>query len=555
MPKLDPVQLDVITKSDGKGIDDTTKKLDGFGGTLQKIGTIAAGLGLANLGSQMVGNMKQFLSDASQEANNFQKAMTTLDIIAGRFGESGEKAQSSAKKLGAELRIGVGPAAEGLQNLLKTGLDLDTASELMKRFTNEAITGKSPTISLGQAVQNLTFAYATNNSALGNLSGISENFSDIIDKGRAALEKEGMAAGEITDDMAKLKGMMDLTNLTMGSAERFTGTLVDKQAQLDQKMTDLKVTIGQGLNTVLANLYGMLLDSGAIEKFTEAIKVMGEFIVANKEPIIAFTIGALIPLGGVLLTVVIPAIWGAVTGLIALLAPFVAAGLAAAALYLAWENNFLGIRDITANVVNWFKGTAWPIIQSVFNFISAGLTILWQVWQNVFNLLIKPLLESFITYFKVTFWNPIKGVFDLMTLALKSMGLTWSDVWNGIKNVVFGIMNSIVNEVKNKINFVIDIINGLINGANAVGSKISGYTRINTIPRLASGTDNFKGGLARVGEQGPETVYLPPGSRVAPYSAAGATGGEKPIEVTQNIYTGVDMDFAFRELAYVLRTN
>lgn len=603
MAKLEPVQLDIVTKSDGKGMQTAEKGLEGLGGTLQKIGTIAAGIGLANIGSQMVGNLKQFLGDASQEASNFQKAMTTLDIIAGRFGESGEKAQQSAASLGKELRIGTGPAAEGLQNLLKSGLDLDTAGELMKRFTNEAMTGKSPTISLGQAVQNLSFAYATNNSALGNLSGVSENFSDIIKKGEEALLKEGVAAEDITEDMAKLKGMMDLTNLTMGSAERFTGTLVDKQAQLDQKMTELKVTIGTGINTVMATFLGFLMDSGVLDGFANAVKGIAEkmqflagaiqllvtgdfnkaisemmggidednpmlnslfalrdFIVENQELIKAFTLGTIVPMTVAFLVGLAPAIWGAVTavyafvaGMLIALAPFVLIGAAVAALYWAWENNFLGIRDIVNGFVDWFLNHVWPSIQTVFNFIGAILTTTWQIFQNVWNLLIKPLLSAFVQFLKNTFWTPIENVFKLMTSALEAMGLTWGDVWEGIKSTVFGILGAIVNQVKNRINDVINIINGLINGANAIGDKVPGYTRINTIPNLANGTDNFKGGLARVGEQGPETVYLPPGSQVAPYNASGS--GQRPIEVTQIINSGIDMDFAFRELAYVLRTS
>lgn len=558
MPKLEPVQLDIITKSDGKGADDAAKKIDGLGGSMKRIGEIASAIGLANIGSQIVGNIKQFMGEASQEATNFTKAMTTLDIIAGRFGESGTKAQEAAKTLGAELRIGVGPAAEGLQNLLKSGLDLDTAADLMKRFTNEAITGKSPTISLGQAVQNLTFAYATNNSALGNLSGISENFSDIIKKGEEALLKEGVAAGDITEEMAKLKGMMDLTNLTMGSAERFTGTLIDKQAQLDQKMTELKITVGTGLNMVLSEMIGFFLNTGVIDAFVEALKKIGAFVVEYQGPIMAFFIGALIPafvmLGVTLWTSVIPALMTTIANLIILLAPFVAVGLAVTALYLAWDTNFLGIRDIVGNFVNWFTTYVWPSLKKVFDFLGAVLTTLGQIFTNVFNLIIKPLLGAFVTYFNVTFWQPIKAIFDLMTAALNKMGLSWSDVWNGIKAVVFGIMNAIVNEVKNKINFVINIINGLINGANAVGDKVPGYTKINTIPNLFNGTDYFKGGLARVGEQGPETVYLPRGSQVKPYDPVGG-GGERPIEVTQIINSGADLDFAFRELAYVLRTS
>ena len=39
---------------------------------------------------------------------------------------------------------------------------------------------------------------------------------------------------------------------------------------------------------------------------------------------------------------------------------------------------------------------------------------------------------------------------------------------------------------------------------------------ISEIPMLAKGTDYFEGGLAIVGEQGPELVSMPRGSKVTP---------------------------------------
>ncbi len=44
------------------------------------------------------------------------------------------------------------------------------------------------------------------------------------------------------------------------------------------------------------------------------------------------------------------------------------------------------------------------------------------------------------------------------------------------------------------------------------------------IPGFAGGVDNFGGGLAVVGEQGPEMVRLPPGSSVYPHGASGGSG-------------------------------
>lgn len=262
------------------GIQTFSKKVDHIGDNItnfgKKVSVVSAAVGVG---------LTMFLKDASQEAINFERAMITLDIIAGRFGVSGTDAKNAAEALGKELRIGVGPAAESIQNLLKSGLNLDQARELLKRFTNEAITGKSPTITLSQAVQNLSFAYATGNSALGNLSGISENFVNIIEKGREALIAEGMAASEVTDEMAKFRGMMDLTNLTLGSSERFHGTIIDKQAQLDQQVVELKKSFGELINPVLADLIGIISNvvswiTSLSEEQKKAIVIIGLVVTA-----------------------------------------------------------------------------------------------------------------------------------------------------------------------------------------------------------------------------------------------------------------------------------
>ena len=223
-------------------------------GVVAGVTTAITSLGISIVQSG-ISSITTWFGDAVSKAEDFQKTMTTLAIVAPRFGVSADEAKQSAMALGEELRIGVGPAAESLQNLLKSGLNLDQANELMRRFTNEAITGKSNSISLAQAVQNLSFAYTTNNSALGNLSGISENFNDIIDRGKAIMKEQGIATDKITDSTAKYYGMIALTNLTLGSSAQFTGTLIDKQAQLTFKMDQFQTKIGTLLMPILSQLY------------------------------------------------------------------------------------------------------------------------------------------------------------------------------------------------------------------------------------------------------------------------------------------------------------
>lgn len=63
-------------------------------------------------------------------------------------------------------------------------------------------------------------------------------------------------------------------------------------------------------------------------------------------------------------------------------------------------------------------------------------------------------------------------------------------------------------------------------------SKVPGYaggTKAHAVPKFAAGVTNFAGGLALVGEQGPEYVYLPGGSNVYPHGTAPSGGSSADL--------------------------
>ena len=104
-------------------------------------------------------------------------------------------------------------------------------------------------------------------------------------------------------------------------------------------------------------------------------------------------------------------------------------------------------------------------------------------------------------------------------------------IWNGIKAVA-----------KAPINFMINAVNTLINGLNKINFKFPSWVpkvggksfgiNITPIPQLAKGTKNFSGGGAYVGENGPEYVEMPRGSKV--HTAAETRGlGSKKIIVNK----------------------
>ena len=126
----------------------------------------------------------------------------------------------------------------------------------------------------------------------------------------------------------------------------------------------------------------------------------------------------------------------------------------------------------------------------------------------------------------------------------------WSKCWEGIKNIVSGVWDGIVSFVKGGINMLVSSLNFFIRGLNKI--KIPDWVplvggmgiNIPEIPMLAKGTDYFQGGLAIVGEEGPELVSMPRGAKVTPNSE------------TMNILGNKEMQFNFimdgRQFARVL---
>lgn len=207
--------------------------------------------GVLNLAGGALDSFAGFLSESSSVAADTERTMIGLSLAAKYLKLDVDDVTGAAQELSAELNLGIGASASSLQNLLKAGLNLDQATDLMRRFTNEAIIGKRDVISLDEAVQNITFAYKTNNSVLGDLSGFQENFGQLIEEGRESLIAKGHAVEDITDEMAKYEGVINRTNDTLGASEALTGTLTHTQTRLGQENIKLQQTVGNALNPVL----------------------------------------------------------------------------------------------------------------------------------------------------------------------------------------------------------------------------------------------------------------------------------------------------------------
>lgn len=571
MPELSSkVLIDIITDSDEKGIESGKKAIADFAkSAVDSAQKVAIGFGIMAAGAVAFGasalkdyqNQEDALSRLQTGINNVKSAKSKDIAVLTEYADALQKTTRFADE---EIESGMSMLTtfqlnQGTIKQLTPGM-LDMA-EAFRKSTGETMDLEQISILFGKTMGGAS-------EDIDGMSSTLKRMGVIMTEEQKAVFKFG-TEGERAATIAQI---MDLN--FKGFAEGGAKTSAGKMAIMNNQIGEVKEALGKMIAEGLAPVVDYIT-TNVLPTFENMVKWFKEHETASR--VLAGVLIAVLGVGFTAIAITagaaaisfVGAAITMITSLVSLAAAGIATGIAMAIafwpitlavaaiiaivglLYLAWQTNFMGIQQVVQQVGDWFTSTFVPALQTAFAWIGSLLTTLGQIFMNVWNLIIKPLLGLFVSWFNNSFWIPLKTIFDWMTKVLKDMGLSWSDVWNGIKNLVFKILEAIVNEVKSKINFVISAINALINGANSIGGKVKGYTNINTIPMLAEGVRNFAGGLAIVGERGPELVNLPRGSSVTPNSQLGGFAGVTVNQVNY-IREPFDMDQANRELGWRL---
>lgn len=168
-----------------------------------------------------------------------------------------------------------------------------------------------------------------------------------------------------------------------------------------------------------------------------------------------------------------------------------------------------------ATVVGTVLGGAFTIAGKV---IGAAITTIIAVVKGLITV-IKPII------------NGVKQVFGgIVKFITGVFAGDWEKAWQGVVDIFSGIFETLTGIAKSVINGVSGAINAVIGAINRMGFTIPDWVpviggksfsvNIPTIPTLAKGTDNWKGGIAQVSERGGEIIDLPRGSRVYPHDAS-----------------------------------
>lgn len=151
-------------------------------------------------------------------------------------------------------------------------------------------------------------------------------------------------------------------------------------------------------------------------------------------------------------------------------------------------------------------------IGAIITAIIVVLMLLYYNWDTVKDYLIagwnmvKNAINSVVNWFNGTLvpaWND----------GINAIGNFFSNLWEGIKAGVSGA----VSFIKEGINTIISALNGISFHIPDWVPNWGGKDFSLNIPLLFTGTENWKGGLAKIHDQGGEIVDLPSGTRVMPH--------------------------------------
>lgn len=484
--------------------------------------------------STVIQSSTRMFQDAGIKQKDYSKALDYTFKVAQQTGIGIDRLQQLMTQFGGPLR--------------QMGFDWQTSAAMLGKFEKEGVNTElvvgSLRIALGKmAKQNIKDPAQALQTAI-------KRIKDAGTAGKAnaiALEYFGAKAGP---DMAAAirEGRLDLDTLlkTLKNSPDTINKAASDTADFAEKFTVLKNQIAVGLQPVALKLFDTINNLvPTFQRISDVVVKLGDKFakltpkqqdMILKLAVMAAAAGPTIKAFGNIIGTV-----GNVTrkigdlgkgmktagGLMKLVmspANLVVLAIAAIAVAILLLIKYWGpISSFFKNLWQSFKQTLGITSQTgqtfskVFSVIGKVITTTIGVVIAIFKTL-APIIGTVFAIILGVISVGVKGIIKLIGMVI--------NVIASIAGFLAPIFEPIAGFIKTLINGVIDLINMLIRAMNKLHWKIPDWVpfmggkefgfNIPEIPKLAKGTNYFAGGIALVGEQGPELVQMPRGSKVIP---------------------------------------
>lgn len=532
-------------------------KLGGVAGKALAVGFSAAA------GAVVAGGA--FLKGAFDEADEARKvgALTASTIKA-----TGKSANVSADQ--------VGNLAGRISEM--SGID----DEAIQSGANLLLTFRNVRNEMGKGNQVFDRATtaATNLSAagFGSIEGSSKMLGKALNdplKGISALGRAGVTFSDdqkkMIESMVESGDTLGAQKVILGEVDKQVGGAAKSQATAAMKMGvawgNLQEQVGTALMPVfdkVATFIGSVLIP-AVAASGPAFAKVGGYI----SPVVGFVQGLFDRVAGgsgqlTALSTTFSSVFGSVKSIVSSVVIIVTT------LWNAFGSTLIGtMRRALTNILTIVRG-AFMIISGLFQIVASLLRGDWSgMWDGI-KKVARGAVQVVLGIAR-QLWNLLRTAFSVGATVVRAV---FSKLWAGVKNLASSAMRGVVSLARtgmtNLVNYVkgtparilglagaflgagkslgSKVIHGIMSGLRAAGglvsdlassikSAINGALRLPftikgpgklpdfSIPAFAKGTNNAPGGMALVGEQGPELVNLPKGSKVATAARTRALAG------------------------------
>jgi phage-related protein len=610
-------QFDGDFKGLNKGLQDAQSKVNNFTSDIKKAGN-KIGEVFSNIGDAAIkyGKILGVAGTAAtvfgiKTAADLQSLSTSFETLTGSA-EKGRKVFTDLKKMGATTPFEVGDLAKATQTMLAFGISVDKTQGYLQMLGDISMGNKDKLGGLALAFSQV--------QSTGRLMGqdllqmINQGFNPLLvlaqknigermgldfQKTQQALKDNKITTGQVNEEMIKLKkamedGKVSATDVAKAfelstsegglfykgmerGSKTLSGTfstLMDNIKLMGSGLAGLSDdgTIAEGslldltqkgvnaLNEALGKVnwlqVGQAIQKALVEapqRASEAFQSFLKFI----QPIMPF----LTVLGGLLLflgTQVLSAfryaweqlkppimdLWNTLKAFWIAIQPILML-LGTVLLFVVLPM----IQIAIASIVQVFKGLLTGV-SGIINVISGILNAFIGLVYGIFTGDFSRATEGFKQIFRgLGQW--IQGAFQLILAPFRG-------IIDGITNYMRGI-----NFFQIAVNWMQELIRGIQSKAGGIGGAIKqgignmlpeGVRKL--IPGFADGVRNFGGGMAIVGERGPELVNLPKGADVFSNEESKRMAGGQGITIeTMNIKSGVDWEIGASYLAQKLRLS
>jgi len=447
-----------------------TSAVGKFGKAISLVGGLVGGISLGALGAQAINTAKDF--------EQSEIAFTTLLKDRGKALQALSAIQEDAKQTPYNLPelikvnqmlISAGESADGSRKVIKdlgnavaaTGGGTAELTRLGANLQQIKAIGKASAVDVkqfGMAGINIygLLAEATGKS-VDEVKDMDVSYELLTESLAKASEAGGLFEGAMDNQSKSLQGVMSNIQDTIGLglkdilmqsgafdaiktlAQNFLGWFESAIPKIIAFAKDVGIVmtliadafhadwdIGANLDPSTYDKYKTFID--ILRVFQKIIAVVFGFISNNKEVIISAIKGIAIALGAIMAVQGVIAIFaGIATAIGFLLSP---AGLVIAVitlLYMAWSNNFLGIQDITASVIDFLKG-AFEWLMG----IPAKISEKWEQFKVMIDGVLKAVGEAFSAFLGVLM-TVLQPILDYI--------MFWVNFWKWMfDNILFPVI-------------------------------------------------------------------------------------------------------------------